>query len=115
MPALGAGIHVFPASRAVSLKTWMAGTSPAMTTDSRALPPRERKHVAILLQDRLALILVDAVHRREFVLPAPRPHSIEDRARIGKRPVGSLLRRHARIERRRPAAVHDLDVGLGID
>jgi hypothetical protein len=29
MPALVAGIHVFPES---ATKTWMAGTSPAMTT-----------------------------------------------------------------------------------
>jgi hypothetical protein len=30
MPALVAGIHVFTASRGI--KTWMAGTSPAMTS-----------------------------------------------------------------------------------
>jgi len=31
MPALDAGIHVFFAARAIERKTWMAGTSPAMT------------------------------------------------------------------------------------
>jgi len=33
MPALVAGIHVFAASR--ERKTWMAGTSPAMTKGER--------------------------------------------------------------------------------
>src|SRR4051794_35270538 len=43
MPALIAGIHVFlPAQPS---KTWMAGTSPAMTTDGRAIvSTRQERH-----------------------------------------------------------------------
>jgi hypothetical protein len=37
MPALVAGIHVFGAR--VALKTWMAGTSPAMTVLDGAIAP----------------------------------------------------------------------------
>jgi hypothetical protein len=33
MPGLVPGIHVFLVSRLVEAKSWMAGTSPAMTDD----------------------------------------------------------------------------------
>jgi hypothetical protein len=36
MPALVAGIHVFTAHG--KAKTWMAGTSPAMTADNKRSP-----------------------------------------------------------------------------
>jgi hypothetical protein len=37
MPALVAGIHVFAAC--IELKTWMAGTSPAMTVLGSGIAP----------------------------------------------------------------------------
>src|SRR5215813_13202112 len=79
------------------------------------LPPRERERAPVLLQDRVALVLVDAIDHRELVLPGPRPHRIIDRARIGERPVGGLLGRHPRVKRRGPAVLDDLDIGRRVD
>src|SRR5262249_46082791 len=73
------------------------------------LPPRERERAPVLLQDRVALVLVDAVDRRELVLPGPWPHRIIDCARIGKRPLRGLLRGHSRIKGSRPTVLPDLD------
>src|ERR1044071_4216864 len=57
-------------------------------------PPREIERIPVFLQDRLALVLVDAVDRRELVLPGPRPHRIDRRARLAEGPVRGLLRGH---------------------
>src|SRR5215472_2199306 len=59
MPGLVPGIHVFIAARA---KTWMAGTSPAMTSVER-LPLRQHtERVQVGFQNRLLLLaLVDVL------------------------------------------------------
>src|SRR5262245_57324055 len=68
MPALGAGIHVF-ISRSTR-KTWMAGTSPAMTWERCAGSQRvEEVHQILLLligkADAEALVVeVHRVHQR---------------------------------------------------
>ena len=80
------------------------------TLTGTVLAPRERQLPGVFLHHGVALILADAVDRRKLVLPGPGPHRVIDRARIDVRPVGGLLGRHARIERRRPAVLNDLDV-----
>src|SRR5438067_1545552 len=45
----------------------------------RVLPRRKLERVAVFLQDRVALILGDAIDRRKLVSPCPRPNRIEDR------------------------------------
>jgi hypothetical protein len=44
MPGLDPGIHVFATN---GKKTWMAGTSPAMTADGRVIPPAWRSRAEL--------------------------------------------------------------------
>src|ERR1700692_1239102 len=72
---------------------------------------RKRQNVPILVNDRLHQSPLDPVYHRELVAPVERPHRIEDRAAIGVILAQALFRRHARVERRAPATIDEMDVG----
>src|SRR5712692_232737 len=79
------------------------------------LDSRKRHHVAVFLDDLAAQITGGAAHLRVLVFPGDGAHGVEDGAAVGVVLRVALVGRHARVERRAPAAVDELDVARGID
>src|SRR5439155_27349768 len=77
--------------------------------------PRKRND-PLKLRDRFfTQLAARATDFRKLVFPGERSHGVEDRPAVGVVLVISFLRRHARIERRTPTAVDDIDIGRRID
>ena len=64
MPALGAGIHVFFVTRP---KTWMAGTSPAMTEVGLSFRPHKTLSRPFVLQNIESNVPIDHVDQTAVV------------------------------------------------
>ncbi len=76
---------------------------------------RERYHVLEFRDGLFSQLTARPTHFWKLFFPGERPYGIKNRSSIGMIFVVAFLRRHTRIERRRPAAVDNIDVRRRVD